>query len=124
MFDPWGGMIRSAEVLSAQNDLTCVEVRQNISGLTAATKEFLALYMSGDLIHGNNPVMNWNVSCLSLESDHNHNVKPCKPKRDSGSKRIDLVSAAINAMARATYVKQESVYATRGPLVIATEMDD
>ena len=118
MFDPWGGMKRSAEVLAAQDDLTCVEISQKIPQLTAATKEFLALYMSRQLLHGNNPVMNWNVSCLSLQSDQNDNVKPCKPKRDSASKRIDLVSATINAMARAMLLPQESVYATRGPLTI------
>lgn len=118
MFDPWGGMKRSAEVMAENDDLTCVEISQKIPQLTAATKEFLALYMSRQLIHGNNPVMNWNVSCLALDSDHNDNVKPAKPKRDTASKRIDLVSATINAMCRAMLLQHESVYATRGLLSI------
>jgi phage terminase large subunit-like protein len=99
-YDPWGGMTRSAEVL-AGDGMVCVEVKQHIQKLTAATKEFLALNVAGALMHGNHPVMNWHVSCLALDGDKNDNVKPVKPKRDTSSKRIDLVSSAINAMSRA-----------------------
>lgn len=103
-FDDWGGLTRSAEVL-AEDGLTCVDIDQKIPVLTAATKEFLALYLSRELLHGNNPVMNWHVSCLSLDKDHDDNVKPCKPGRDTSQKRIDLVSATVNGMSRAILVE-------------------
>lgn len=108
-FDDWGGMIRSAEVLSEEG-ITCVDIDQSIPILTAATKEFLALYLASELQHGNNPVMNWHVSCLSLIRDKNDNVKPSKPERDNSQKRIDLVSSTINAMVRA--VVNEEKYAS------------
>ena len=76
--------------------------------LTAPTKEFIAMYMNGEFQHGNNPVANWHVSCLSLNRDHNDNVKPSKPERDTSKKRIDLVAATINAMARAILQEKPS----------------
>lgn len=106
-FDPWGGLTRSAEILAAEG-ITCVEIEQKIPVLTAPTKEFIAMYMNGEFQHGNNPVANWHVSCLSLNRDHNDNVKPSKPERDTSKKRIDLVAATINAMARAILQEKPS----------------
>lgn len=120
-FDPWGGLDRSAELLAGEG-FTCTEIEQKIPRLTHATKEFLALHQAKKLIHGNNPVLNWNVSCLALDSDHNDNVKPAKPKRDVSAKRIDLVSATINAGARAFLLHGKPVYRKsifdNGPVVI------
>jgi len=99
-------MKRSAEVLAEKDDIACIEIDQKIPVLTAATKEFIALYMNGEFIHGNNPVANWHVSCLSLNRDCNDNVKPNKPERDISKKRIDLVAATVNALVRA--IGQES----------------
>ena len=76
-------MKRSAEVL-AKEGFTCVEIEQKIPVLTSPTKEFITMYMNGEFQHGNNPVANWHVSCLSLDRDHNDNVKPRKPERVEG----------------------------------------
>lgn len=101
LFDPWGGMRHSADRLAQECEFECLDIGQTIPKLTGGTKEFLALYQTGSLVHANNPIMNWHVSCLSLASDENDNVKPRKPKRDVASKRIDLVSATINALSQA-----------------------
>lgn len=108
-FDSWGGMIRSAAVL-AEEGMTCVDIDQkSFSILSPATKEFLALYLAGDLQHANHPVMNWHMSCLSLETDKADNVKPQKPKKDSSQKRIDLVASTVNAMVRALVGEENTI---------------
>jgi phage terminase large subunit-like protein len=105
-FDPYG-FKRSAEAL-AQEEILCVEIEQKIPVLTQATKEFLDGYINGEFQHGNNPIMNWHVSCLSLKHDRNDNVAPDKPQRDNSQRRIDLVAATVNAMARACLEEKES----------------
>ncbi len=87
--------------------MTTVLVDQKIPILTTATKEFLDAFRNNEFEHANNPVMNWHVSCLSLDRDHSDNVKPNKPPRDISKKRIDLVAATITAMTRAITAKPE-----------------
>lgn len=57
--------------------------------------------MNKQLAHGNNPILNWHASCLSLATDGGDNCKPVKPARDTASKRIDGIAALITAGARA-----------------------
>jgi len=102
-FDPYG-IMRSAEQLAGEG-IICTAVDQTIPKLTAATKEFLDGYINGEFEHGNNPIMNWHVSCLSLKHDKNDNVAPDKPQRDIAQRRIDLVSASVTGMARAMFEK-------------------
>ena len=85
-----------------------VEIAQNFKMLSAPTKKLLELYIDGKLWHGNHPVMNWNASCLSLKSDGKDNVQPAKPARQTSSKRIDGISAAVTAMTRAIIGVPES----------------
>jgi phage terminase large subunit-like protein len=105
-FDPYG-FKRSAEVL-AEEDVPCREIEQKIPTLTAGTKEFLDGYINGEFEHGNNPIMNWHVSCLALKHDRNDNVAPDKPQRDNSQMRIDLVAATVNAMSRVVLEEKES----------------
>jgi phage terminase large subunit-like protein len=74
--------------------------------LAEPTKRFLGLYDAGRLEHGNNPVLSWNAACLGLMGDGNDNFRPVKPERHKSSKRIDLVSSIINALARAPYAEE------------------
>lgn len=117
-FDPWGGMTDACQSLVDNDGFTCIEIRQGYQAISAATKEFLGLYRDKQIAHGNNPVLNWNASCLSLASDGSDNVKPQKPPRDASSKRIDGIAAIITAMARASIIARESVYESRGLLFI------
>jgi len=111
-FDPWGGMRQSAKNLIGEG-LLCVEVRQGYPTLSAPTKKFIELYMNQQLEHCNNPVLNWNASCLALLSDGSDNVKPAKPARDTASKRIDGVAAIITAWTRATAIEAEAAETPR-----------
>jgi phage terminase large subunit-like protein len=105
-FDRWGGIKAAANLLLVPQGFVCVDVPQNIGGLTVATKKFLGLYMNKQLAHGNNPILNWNASCLSLQTDGGDNCKPVKPSRDTASKRIDGVAAIITAGARAFLLEE------------------
>lgn len=118
-FDKWGGIKSACSLVLVPEGMTCAEIPQTIAGLTAATKAFLGAYLNGKIEHGNNPVLNWNASCLSLATDGGDNCKPVKPARDTASKRIDGVAATITAWARAmTFDNSESVYETRGALIL------
>ena len=117
-FDPWGGMRALADKLNKQDGMTTVAIRQGYQTMSGPTKDLIAMHMSNRLAHGNNPILNWNASCLALMSDGNDNVRPAKPPRATSSKRIDGVVAVITALARATLLYQpESVYVKRGPMV-------
>ena len=99
--DRWGGIKSAAQLLLVPQGFVCVDIPQTYGGLSMATKKLIGLYMNRELWHGNNPVMNWNTSCLSLDGDGGDNVKPSKPKRDISAKRIDGWAALATAMARA-----------------------
>lgn len=118
-FDKWGGMRALANRLVDDEGMTAVDVRQGYQTLSSPTKEFVAMHMSNRITHGNNPILNWNASCLALLDDGNDNVRPSKPERLKSAKRIDGCAAIINALSRAVMLQgSESVYATRGPLIL------
>lgn len=107
-FDRWGGIKAAANLRLVPQGFVCVDIPQTIGGLSAATKQFIGLYMDKKLIHGNNPILNWHVSCLALATDGGDNVKPSKPARDKASERIDGVAAIITGMARAMFMEPKS----------------
>jgi phage terminase large subunit-like protein len=108
-FDPWGQMRAAAKQMVDESGYTCVEIRQGYGSMTEPTKRFLGLYDSGKLMHGNNPVLNWNAACLALMTDGNDNFRPVKPDRAKTGKRIDGVTAIIDAIARAPYTEPSTV---------------
>lgn len=118
-FDKWGGMRSLADKLNKNDGMTTVDVSQGIANMSRPTKDFVAMHQSVRLKHGNNPILNYNASCLALVSDGNDNVRPNKPDREASTKRIDGVVAIITALSRATLLYQpESVYSSRGPLIL------
>ena len=65
--------------------------------MTAPTKEFEKLVMSGKLRHGGHPVLRWIVTNVAVETDATGNLKPSKKK---STERIDGIVAAIMALGR------------------------
>ena len=49
-----------------------------LGGLTAPTKEFEKLVVSGKLRHGGNPVLRWMAANVAAEMDAAGNIKPSK----------------------------------------------
>lgn len=102
-FDPWN-FKATAQRLERQGYLM-VDIPQNYGHLSEATKKLLELIETGQLRHGNNPVANYCASCLNLQGDRKDNVQPAKPERLKSSKRIDVIAAAIDALARVVRLK-------------------
>lgn len=92
------------------------EVVQRYAQLSQPTKLLLGLYLDQKISHGNNPVLNWNASCLSLRSNGMDEVMPEKPDRLKSSSRIDGISAIVTALAKAQ--SAEPQYVTPNFLVI------
>lgn len=109
-FDPWNFRTSASEL----NDegFECVEVPQNFGHLSEATKKVLEIYTTGDLRHGNHPVLNWHASCLALQGDRKDNVQPAKPERGRSANRIDLMSALVTAMNRALTAEDNTISST------------
>jgi phage terminase large subunit-like protein len=90
-------------------------VRQNLSTLTGACKEFERLLMGKRLRHTGSPVMRWCVGNVIVDMDAAGNLRPNKEK--SGAK-IDGVSAVITGLERAMVHAGPSVYDTRPPIFV------
>lgn len=107
-FDRFNSREMSTQLM--EDGRSVIEVPQNFTGLNEATKKFLGLVATGDLVHGGHPVLAHHASCLSLKSDGNDLVRPQKPARESDSARIDTVAATIDALALAIVAeaKQEA----------------
>jgi phage terminase large subunit-like protein len=73
---------------------------QGYLAFDAPTKNFELLVRSGDLHHGNHPVLTWCASNATLSSDRNGAVKPVKPARGKTDK-VDAIIAAVMAVAAA-----------------------
>ncbi|MCG8670197.1 MAG: terminase large subunit [Pseudomonadales bacterium] len=98
-YDPWNAT-QLATQLSEEDGFELVEVRQGIASMGESTKEFEALIASRQFDHGNNPVLNWMASNVSVRCDANNNYMPVKPD-DKKPFRIDGIVALIIALARA-----------------------
>jgi phage terminase large subunit-like protein len=76
--------------------IECHELGQNIVSLNFPTKELERIATGLQLEHFGNPVLTWMMGNVVLARDTSGNVKPDKGKSE---KKIDGVSAMINALA-------------------------
>jgi phage terminase large subunit-like protein len=100
---------RSEAMILSSEGFPTVEIQQTFLHLSHPTKFLLGAYLDQKIRHGNHPVLNWMASCLQLQYDHKDNCQPTKPERGKSSKRIDGISAAVTALARATVVQQSTI---------------
>lgn len=92
------------------------EVKQTMTGMTAATKKLEMLVLGRAIGHGGHPVLRWMVDNVAVVQDGNQNIKPHKEKSRN---KIDGVVATINALDAAMHnVGFTSVYEQRGVLEI------
>lgn len=102
--------------LRDRDGLPVEEFRQRIDFLNAPTKELLRLAMSGLLRHGGHPVLRWNAGNCVAYKDVNENIRITK---DKGRRKIDGISALINALAAAMSDGQdEPVYTSERGLIV------
>jgi len=69
---------------------------QNITTMNGPTKEFEMAVMRGDIIHGGNRCMRWQMGCAVVYTDVNENKRVTKERMEN--KKVDGVIASIIAM--------------------------
>ena len=95
-FDPWNATDLVTR-LQEQDGLTCVPIRQGFASLSSPTKALEKAILSKTLRHDGHPVLRWNVSNVSVETDAAGNLKPSKKV---STERIDGVVALVMAIDR------------------------
>lgn len=98
-FDRYGARDTVADLVEAGIEVE--DVGQGYLDMNAPSKRLQELVLSRKLIHSGHPILRWNVDCTTVAQDPAGNIKPVKPERHRGSKRIDGVVALIMAISRA-----------------------
>lgn len=84
---------------------------QSLKNMSAPTKEFEKMVMSGCLEHFHNPVLRWNVKNTVIRMDQNENIAPDKRK---SAGRIDGLVATVVAIGEyltlTTGVESKEIY--------------
>ena len=88
----------SAYVISelTADNIECNAMKQNIVTMNAPTKEFEMAVMRGEIIHGGNRCLRWQMGCAVVYTDVNENKRVTKDKQDN--KKVDGIIASIIAM--------------------------
>lgn len=93
--DPWNATQFATDLQGDGFPVTYV--RTGFLSVSAATKEYEKLVLARELRHNANPVMDWMVNNIAVETDASGNLKPSKKK---SSEKIDGAVATILALAR------------------------
>ncbi|HKL58946.1 MAG TPA: terminase TerL endonuclease subunit [Sphaerochaeta sp.] len=115
-FDRWGAvqMVQNLEGMG----FTVVPFGQGFKDMGPATKELMKLVMGQEMAHAAHPVLRWMMDNIFIRTDPAGNIKPDKQK---STEKIDGAVATIMALDRAIRCggdTQESIYETRGLLMI------
>jgi phage terminase large subunit-like protein len=111
--DPWNSRMLTQRLM--KNDINVQEVPQTMAGLSPAMKHIEKLLLTERLTHEKNPVARWCFGNVMIAIDGNENIKPMKNK---SIERIDVTVSLINAMAIAMQYEMESIYESRGLVVL------
>jgi phage terminase large subunit-like protein len=106
-YDPYNATQFANEL--QEEGYTCVEIRQGMQTLSEPTKDFRELIASGKLVHDGSPLLKWCLANAVVVQDNNENIKISK-KNASDTKRVDLLTAAINALVRKQVLKDAVEY--------------
>ena len=115
-FDRWGAvqMVQNLEGMG----LTVVPFGQGFKDMSPPTKELMKLTLEGKFAHGGQPVLRWMMDNIFIRTDSAGNIKPDKEK---STEKIDGAVATIMALDRALRCGTgtgESVYNSRGLIVL------
>lgn len=116
-YDPW----KAIEIVThlESEGFKMEQVRQSfaVGGLSEGTSLFEKTIDERKLLHGNNAVLNWMISCCEVKTDGRDNYLPVKPDRRRSYKRIDGIVASIMALHRVIknhFEDTKSIYETEG----------
>lgn len=93
-FDPWNATDLVTR-LQEQDGFVCTKMGQGFASLSAPTKSLEKAILSKTLRHDGHPVLRWNISNVSVETDAAGNLKLSKK---TSSERIDGVAALVMAV--------------------------
>ncbi len=88
-YDPWNAT--QVAVHLQDEGLPCQEFRQGYGSMAAPSKELERLFVSGQLEHGNHPVLEWMFGNATYRKDPAGNIKPDKER---AAEKIDGVVGA------------------------------
>ncbi|WP_246309275.1 terminase large subunit [Paenibacillus alginolyticus] len=110
-FDEWSAGLISQEMADKGYNMT--EIPQRVTHLSEPTKNFREEVYQNNIIHENDPVLNFAMSNAVTKPYPNDNIMLDKSKSKF---RIDPVAASINSHVRAMLrpKKKKSIYKTRG----------
>lgn len=94
-FDPWQAQ-RTMQNLMADG-LPVIEYRQTVQNMSEPMKDLEALVLSGELVHSNNPALNWMMSNVVCHTDAKENIYP---RKEFPENKIDGPVALIMANGR------------------------
>ena len=116
-YDPW----KAIEIVThlESEGFKMEQVRQSfaVGGLSEGTSLFEKTIDERKLLHGDNAVLNWMISCCEVKTDGRDNYLPVKPDRRRSYKRIDGVVASIMALHRVIknhFEDTKSIYESEG----------
>jgi len=94
-FDPWNATDLVTRL--GGDGFVCVPMRQGFASLSAPTKSLEKAVLSRTLRHDGHPVLRWNMSNISVETDATGNLKLSKKV---STERIDGAAALVMAVDR------------------------
>ena len=115
-YDRWGA-VQMSQNLEGMG-FTVVPFGQGFKDMSPPTKELMKLVLEKRVVHGGHPVLRWMMDNVFIRKDPAGNIKPDKEK---STEKIDGAVAMIMALDRAIRNGSgtgESVYDTRGILLI------
>ena len=110
-YDPYGANQITASLL--EKGAPMVKVSQGIMSMSDPSKELEKYILSGNVAHGNDPVLSWMISNCVLYIDPNENIKI---KKETNKNKIDAVIALVMALSRMKVNGglASSIYESRG----------
>ena len=115
-YDRWNS---SQTIIDLQNEgMECNPFGQGYSSMSAPTKEFEKLVLTGKIEHFGNPVLRWMLASTLVKTDPAGNIKPDKEK---STQKIDGIVAAIMALGEwmtAQANDERNPYENRGLLTL------
>lgn len=109
-FDPYSATQLASDFVEIYGKEIVVAVRQGVKTLSEPTKDFRNQVYLGNVIHEDDPVLNWCIGNCIVTSDNIANIKLDKK---NSKEKIDPAAAIINAHSRAM-LNEEPGYNERG----------
>lgn len=106
-YDPWNAT-QIAQELQDSDGLSMVQFRQGYASMSEPSKYLEKIVVSHELHHGNNPVLNWMASNVTVQTDPNGNIRPVKPEHGT-SLRIDGIVALVMALGLAIVTPEAEI---------------